>query len=265
MKDYLLNLVSSIADPAAKTNIMREYLQVYALRAMFEKGHFAQVAFVGGTALRFIFNVPRFSEDLDFSIVNSNGYDFKHMLDEIKQVFTSANYLMSIKFKSERIVNTAFLKFPELFHLAGMTHRKDQNLSIKLDIDTNPPKGATLASSLVNKYFPITFSHYDLPSLFAGKLHAFFTRPYVKGRDYFDIIWLLSRNKDIQPNFILLNNALEQTGNAMRVTVSDWKEKVLERANLADWQSIISDVEKFSEDPQFIKNMRPEYMHGLLF
>lgn len=264
MKEQLLSIASSVAGPAMKMNVMREYLQVYVLRTMFEKGHFSQVAFVGGTALRFIFNVPRFSEDLDFSLAHKEGYDFQKILSELKQSLNDANYSVSFKFKAERTVNTAFLKFPELLHMAGLTHRKDQNLSIKLDVDTNPPKGGVSTTSLVNKYFPITFTHYDLSSLFAGKIHAIFTRPYVKGRDYFDLVWLLSRYKDLQPNLNLLNNALEQTGNPLRVTSADWKTKVMEKAGSVNWQEIVDDVKRFTEDELFINSMKPEHLKSLL-
>lgn len=264
MKDHLLGIVSSVSDSGMKANVMREYLQIYALRALFERGRFGQVAFVGGTALRFIFGVPRFSEDLDFSLVNKEGYDFGQMLSEIKRSFENANYAVSVKFKSEKTVNTALLKFPEILHLAGLSHRANQNLTIKIDVDTNPPKGGALATSLINKYFPVTFTHYDLPSLFAGKLSAIFTRPYVKGRDYFDLVWLLGRFKGLEPNFTLLNNALLQTGNSLRVTPSDWKRKVLEKIESVSWQGVIDDVKRFSEDPLFIESMKPEYVKSLL-
>lgn len=264
MKEHLMNVISLVSDAGMKTNIMREYLQIYALRSIFESGYFAQLAFVGGTALRFIFGVPRFSEGLDFSLASKDGYDFPKVLDEIKRSFVDANYSISIKFKTERTVHTAFLKFPELLHLAGLTHRKDQNLTIKLDVDTNLPKGAVLTTSLVNKYFPITFTHYDLPSLFAGKLHAIFTRPYVKGRDYFDLVWLLSRDRNLVPNLELLNNALVQTKSEVRVTLEDWKSKVWDRVQSSDWVKIVSDVERFSEDPKFIESMKPEFVRSLL-
>lgn len=264
MKDYLLNLAAQTENKTAKLNVMREYLQVYALRVLFEKGHFTKVAFVGGTALRFIQNLPRFSEDIDFSLTNKAGYDFEEMLNDIKRAFISANYSIAVKYDMERTVHVAFLKFPELMHMAGLTHRKDQNLSIKVDVDTNPPKGANLANTLVNKYFPITFTHYDLPSLFAGKLHAIFTRPYVKGRDYFDLTWLVSRDRNLNPNIELLNNALEQTKNPLNVTLKNWRIKVMERVESADWAKIVSDVEKFSEDPRFIDSMKPEYLRSIL-
>jgi predicted nucleotidyltransferase component of viral defense system len=264
MKDYLINLVSQSKDDKLKMNIMREYLQVYMLRAIFEKGRFSQLAFVGGTALRFILSLPRFSEDLDFSLVNKDGYDFERILSEVKRAFEDANYTLAVKFSTERTVHSALFKFPELLHLAGLSHRANQNLSIKLDIDTKPPKGGVVKTALVNKYFPITFSHYDLPSLFAGKLHAIFTRQYVKGRDYFDLVWLLSRYRDLEPNLELLNNALEQTGNQLRVTKDTWREKVLERVESVDWQKILEDVEKFTEDPLFLNSMKIEYARALL-
>lgn len=264
MKDYLLNLVSKVDDRNQKANIMREYLQVYALRAMFEKGRFAQLAFVGGTAFRFIYELPRFSEDLDFSLTNANSYDFINMLSEMEQSFKKANYEIVIKHNKDKTVNSAFLKFPDLMYLSGLSLRQNQNISIKIEVDTNPPSGASVTTSLVNKYFPITFSHYDLPSLFAGKLHAIFSRAYVKGRDYFDLVWILSRHKDLNPNVELLNAALIQSKNPLRVTKEDWRKHVLAKIETLNWKLVLDDVEKFSEDPLFINSMNLENAKKLL-
>jgi predicted nucleotidyltransferase component of viral defense system len=264
MKDYLLELASSQPDRNAKINVMREYLQVYALRAMFEKGHFGNLAFVGGTALRLIHALPRFSEDLDFSLTIEAGYNFHDLLNEIKQSFIGANYEVAIKYKMEKTVHSAFLKFPGLLHAAGLTHRREQNLSIKLDVDTKPPKGANIVRSLVNKYFPITFTNYDLPSLFAGKLHAILTRPYVKGRDYFDLVWILSRWRDIVPNIDLLNEALKQTGHRANVSITNWKGKILRKVETLKWDIVIGEVERFVEDIKYVEVMRPENVKALL-
>ncbi|MBM4387650.1 MAG: nucleotidyl transferase AbiEii/AbiGii toxin family protein, partial [Deltaproteobacteria bacterium] len=123
MKDYLIELVSNTRGDAAKLNVMREYIQIVVLRTIFERGRFAQLTFVGGTALRFIFGLPRFSEDLDFSLTAPTGYDFERMLTEIKRSFQDAGYSLSIRYKKEKTVNTAMLKFPELMFLAGLSHR----------------------------------------------------------------------------------------------------------------------------------------------
>lgn len=264
MKDYLLNLVSPISDKPTKVNIMREYLQVYALRTMFEKGRFGHMAFVGGTTLRFIHALPRFSEDLDFSLTSSAGYNFEDILYETKQAFVDANYKIAVKYDCSRTVHSAFLKFPELLHAAGLSHRKEQNLSIKIDVDTRPPTGAVLARSLVNKYFPITFTHYDLPSLFAGKLCAILTRPYVKGRDYFDLAWILSRWRDINPNIDLLNAALKQAGRNGDSTAGNWKARVLKKISAVEWNAIVIDVEKFLENPNDLNILTLENVKALL-
>lgn len=264
MKDYLIDIVSKVPEKGAKINIMREYLQIYALRTIYEKGFFKNIAFVGGTALRFVHGLPRFSEDIDFSLAHKEGYDFEKILGDIKRAFVDANYQIAIKVKTERTVHSAFLKFPELMFLSGLTHRRDQNLSIKVDVDTNPPSGAILSRTLVNKYFPVTLTHYDLPSLFAGKLHAILTRPYVKGRDYFDLFWILSRWNDIVPNMNLLTHALAQTGYKEELTEKNWKEKILEAVKKADWNSVMKDVSSFVEDISYINAMRPENIEGLL-
>ena len=95
---------------------------------------------------------------------------------------------------------------------AGISPLKNQKISIKIEIDTNPPSGALYKKTITNKYFPVAFLSYDLPSLFAGKLHAVFSRKYTKGRDFFDIGWYLSKWSDLSPNFLLLKNSLLQTG-----------------------------------------------------
>jgi predicted nucleotidyltransferase component of viral defense system len=263
MKDYLIELVSKVSGDNQKLNMMREYLQVYALRTIFETGRFAQLSFVGGTALRFVFGLPRFSEDLDFSLTNDRGYDFEQILTAIKKAFQDANYDLNISYKQEKNVQTAMLKFPELMHLVKLTHRKEQNLSIKIDVDSKPPAGGRVVNTLVNKYYPITISHYDLASLFAGKLHAIFTRPYVKGRDYFDLVWLVSRDRNLNPNIELLNSALKQTTAGFTVTIDNWKVKVLEKIDSVDWKKIVEDVNRFSEDPLFINSMKPEFARAL--
>lgn len=264
MKDFLLELVSKVSDKQAKINVMREYLQLYALRAMYEKKYDLNLGFVGGTALRLAYGLPRFSEDLDFSLlVKKENYLFTDILNAIKQSFTDAAYTIVVRYSEERVVHSAFLKFPELMHSAGLTHKREQNLSIKFEIDTNPPRGAHLTETIVNKYFPIALRHYDLGSLLAGKIHALLTRPYQKGRDYFDIGWILSRWK-IEPNLEFLNAALKQTGGKYKPDKSNWKKIILDKMRKADWHAVSSDMSKFVEDQGSVSTMDLEYFVTLL-
>lgn len=212
MKDYCLELADKQEGLTAKLNLMREYLQFYILKIMHDEGVFRNTAFLGGTALRILHGLPRYSEDLDFSSAGKPAYTFAALMKKTKEELFLAGYRVETLEDKEKTVNSAFIKFGELMYEAGISPLKSHKFSIKIEIDTNPPKGAILQTSIVNKYFPISFLSYDLQSLFAGKFHALLSRKYTKGRDFFDLGWYLSRWKEILPNFVLLENALKQVG-----------------------------------------------------
>ena len=157
MKDYVLELVSKQTGFNAKLNIMREYLQAYALRVMHDEGVFRTTAFLGGTALRFLYNLPRYSEDLYFSTAKDERFNFVNLMKKIKDEFIQAGYDVSASYNEEKTVQSAFLRFRGLMYEAGVSSIKEQKLSIKIEIDTNPPEGAVLKTNIVNKYFPISF------------------------------------------------------------------------------------------------------------
>ena len=252
MKDYCLELVSKKNNNADKVNIMREYLQAYTLKVFHDKGLFRSFAFVGGTALRFLYGLPRFSEDLDFSAVRSGSrFTFSEIMTILRDEFLLAGYNAVVSYNDARTVWNAFIKFEGLMKEAGITPLAHQRLSIKIEIDMKPPHGAVLATEIVNKYFPISFLSYDISSLFAGKLHAFLCRKYLKGRDVFDIGWYLSKWKDLAPNLVLLQNALSQTGwGKESVSVENWRSVVAGAINAADWRKIEADVRVFLERPE---------------
>lgn len=250
MKDYCLELVSKQTNSNAKLNIMREYLQSYILRSMQEDGILRLAAFLGGTALRFLYGLGRFSEDLDFSLIKrEQAYDFIRTILRVKKDLSAAGYEIDVTYNDSKTVNHAFFKFSNLLHEAGISPLKSQKFSIKFEVDTNPPEGAVLQEQIVNKYFPISFFSYNLESLFAGKLHAVLGREYAKGRDYFDLGWYLSRWKDLSPNFTLLANALRQTGWEKAVpTMETWRKIVYDIVKQTSWDDVRKDVENFLEN-----------------
>jgi predicted nucleotidyltransferase component of viral defense system len=250
MKDYVLELAASKNGINDKFNIIREYLQSYILRIMQDFGAFHYCAFLGGTALRFLYDLPRFSEDLDFSLVNKQEKTFVELIAHIKKELELSGYNVEISYKDNKTVQSAMIKFSNLMYEAGLSGLKGQKISVKLEIDTNPPQGAEFSTKIVNKYFPLAFLAYDLPFLFAGKMHAVLTRRYSKGRDFYDIFWYLSRKKDMKPNIPFLTNALKQTGwdKAMpgEDTWRDYLKKIVEGVN---WDTINKDVGSFLEHP----------------
>ena len=264
MKDYVLELTASKEGERAKLNIMREYLQAYILRIMHDNKVFQNCAFLGGTALRFLYHLPRFSEDLDFSLVRGSS-PFLMIIQNVKRELSLAGYNISVSYNDQKTVKAAFMKFEGLMHEAGISPHKGQKFSVKIELDTNPPAGGILKTEIVNKYFPISFLSYDLSSLFAGKIGAVLSRKYTKGRDYFDLGWYLSRWRDIAPNITLLNNALDQTGyKGQRPTEINWRDCLHVIVEKADWAKVYRDVESFLENVPDMDIFTKENVLGLI-
>ncbi len=249
MKDRALDAASRFDDPGRRLNALREYLQAFIMRSLHESEASRAVAFVGGTALRFLEDLPRFSEDLDFSQVSSDGYEPVRWLRKLKRDLHLAGFDSTVRWIDRKPVQVAWVRAASLLAEAGLSGRREQNLSIKVEIDTRPPAGAAVRRTVVTRHFTFVIAHYDLPSLMAGKLHALLTRRYPKGRDWFDLVWYRSRRPPVAPNVELLQHALDQTQGAGRRRAADWRR--LLRARLADLDTgvLIRDVEPFLERP----------------
>jgi len=214
------------------------------------------LAFQGGTALRFLYSHGRYSEDLDFALEgNPQNYDFRSYLQAIRSQLIPEGYQIELKVNDQKTVNSAFVRFPELLFDLGLSPNRIEMLAVKIEVDTNPPQGAGLSTTVVRRYVVLQLYHYDKASLLSGKLHAILQRPFTKGRDIYDLLWYLSDPVWPQPNLVLLNNALAQThwgGGIM--TEANWKERVLLRLKSANWNGILEDVRPFVE-PGFDLNL----------
>ena len=250
MKDYTLQLASSRTGYDEKLNCLREYLQAYILRILFDDGFFDYSAFVGGTALRFLYRIPRFSEDLDFSMIGRELYPFESGMLKLKRELNISGYDVTIKYNDSKTVQYAMIGFVGIMFEAGISPQRNQKLSIKIDIDTRPPEGAVPATHISNVHFPLAYVTYDLPSLFTGKLHAILCRSYTKGRDFFDLGWYLSRWPDISPNMEFLRNGLRQTGwKESFPSEDDWRKRLYRVVEAANWEMVRKDVTPFLERP----------------
>ena len=209
MKDVLYQKIKNLETNEEKYNHAREFLQELILQIIDRKGYFANLAFVGGTALRILYDLPRFSEDLDFSLIKKSRFEFGSLLLALKNELQLNSFEIEIKRGKDRAVLSEFIRFKSLMFDLGISKHKSEKLFIKLEIDSNPPKGYQTEVSMVNKDFLFKVRNFDLPSLFAGKLHAFLFRKYAKGRDYYDLLWFLARKTSV--NYKLLFAAAEQT------------------------------------------------------
>lgn len=263
MKEQLLNIVQSKTDPTLKLNIAREYLQALVLKSFHESEAFQSISFVGGTALRFLFGLPRFSEDLDFSVENKKKYDFEKWLQKLKRDLEFANFQANVTWQSSNVVNSSWIKVSHLLKEMNLSDMASQNLSIKIEIDTNPPLGAQLKKTTLNKYFLMAIQVYDLPSLMAGKIHALCTRKYIKGRDWYDLLWYRSQTPPVKPNLLLLQNALGQTLE-LPWEAKNWQEILREKIENLDDKIIKKDVERFLERPEEASLLNKENFKNLI-
>lgn len=265
MKTYCLELTSQKQGYNEKLNTMREYLQAYILRIMHDEGVFRFAAFLGGTALRFLYGLPRFSEDLDFSLENKGVLDFTVLMKKIGDELKSAGYEVSVSYNEQKTVNSAWVRFSGLMYETGLSSLKAQKFSIKIEIDTNPPRGAILKTDIVNKYFPLSFLSYDIASFFAGKLSALLTRQYAKGRDFFDLGWYLSKWEGLTPNSHLLQNALVQAEWKGEMPSEDnWRMFIHKVVSHTDWKKVRNDVLNFLENPKDLEIFSKENLLNLI-
>jgi predicted nucleotidyltransferase component of viral defense system len=267
MKDHLRHLVESVhGDVNQKICIAREYLQARILQSFQEDGVFARWAFQGPTALRFLFSLPRFSEDLDFALIHI-GEDalFERAVKRVQNAFQAEGYDITIKSKPEKTVASAFIGFTGLLYELGLSTQRRQIFSVKVEVDTNPPVGARMDTTLVRRHVTLNLHHYDKASLLSGKLHALLCRSWCKGRDLYDLVWYLADTTWPEPNLPLLNSALSQTGwTGPELVAANWRKALVDNLKNLDWDAARADVLPFLERPREVDLIRPEHLFRLL-
>lgn len=249
MKDFLKELVDGQRSAPLKLGVAREYLQARILGALQEEGAFLNWVFLGGTALRFLFRIPRYSEDLDFAVRDpAQPHGLASLAERIRKSFEAEGYRAATKTMAEKTVAACFVRFHGLPFELGLSPHRHQHLAVKLEIDTNPPPGAGLTTTLVRRHVTLNLLHHDKPSLLAGKVNALLCRRYVKGRDLFDLTWYLADRTWPEPNFQLLNAGLEQmkwAGPAL--DAGNWRSILRARLDTLQWDAALADVRPFLE------------------
>lgn len=248
MRDHVRELVRGL-DPLAGRNILREYLQARILEGLQRVGAMSALAFQGGTALRFLYGLPRYSEDLDFALEGTReSYDLGACVTGIARQFDREGYEVTGSLRDRSVVHSGWLRFRGVLHDAGLSPHRDEVVGVKLDVDTRPPAGAVTETRLIRRHVSLRLHHHDRASLLAGKLHAVLQRPWTKGRDIFDLAWYLSDPGWPQPNLKLLNAALRQGDPAaVPLTGETWRAAVAERIASLNWNAIHGDVRPFLE------------------
>lgn len=236
-------------NPLAGRNVLREYLQARILEALQRAGAMSPLAFQGGTALRFLYGLPRYSEDLDFALEGPpESYDLRGWIAAIRRQFRREGYEVAGSLRDRGNVHAGWLRFRGVLHDTRLSPHRDQALGVRIDVDTNPPVGAVTATRLVRRHVSLRIHHHDRASLLAGKLHAVLCRPWTKGRDIYDLAWYLSDPNWPAPNLALLNAAVRQSSpEADPLTACTWRDMVAMRVKRLCWEEVTADVRPFLE------------------
>lgn len=233
---------------------LREITQEIVLAALGRTNFFEHAGFQGGTCLRIFHSLNRFSEDLDFALCKSKEtFALAPYLESVQRELMAYGYELEIddRSKAGQGVKKAFLKDDSLGHLLRLNYALKagpmRKLRIKVEVDTHPPPGASYVMPVLDFPFPSAVRTFDLPSLFAGKIHALLCRTYLKGRDWYDFVWYTSRKTSV--NHALLSASLGQTGpwkGQHIVTDNAWGIEQLQAVIEAmDWQQAREDVRRF--------------------
>ncbi|MGD9152547.1 MAG: nucleotidyl transferase AbiEii/AbiGii toxin family protein [Gammaproteobacteria bacterium] len=238
----------------AEENALKEITQEIALMSLSKANFFKLAEFHGGTALRILYGLPRFSEDLDFALLNNNAeFNWNKYFNIIYDELSAYGYSLELqdRSKTNRNVKQAFLKTNSIGKVLILNHpdifNANRKIRIKLEIDTNPPMGANSELKVLDFPLPFSVLVQELSSSFAGKIHALLCRKYTKGRDWYDFIWYVSRKTKI--NLLLLSNALQQVGPWQNKNLHidyTWVINALRKRIIAmDWRQVRQDVMRF--------------------
>ena len=242
------------ANPLEQENVLQELMQHYVLASLARAGLFQVAMFHGGTCLRIVGGINRFSEDLDFLLKRPDSdFRWQGYLAAVRKDCEQEGITFEVqdKAQADMTVQKAFLKTDSIGKILALDLPFDRyqarKIRIKLEIDTNPPAGSTFTTSYITFPATVALTTQSMESGFALKLHALLCRPYVKGRDWFDFVWYAARKT--KPDLVLLDHALQQqgpwAGQVLAVTM-DWVRETMEAViGRIDWNIARHDVQRF--------------------
>lgn len=252
-----------------------EIIQEIALLGLWRAKFFEKAVFYGGTALRILYGLDRFSEDLDFSLLTkTSDFDLKTYHHSVARELQSLGFEVTLEEKKKTInsaIQSAFIKAntKEHFLRIGLPVSDQKRLhtnkllKIKFEVDTDPPLKFNV------NYLPLTFpgpfsvATMTLPDLFAGKMHALLFREYkgwVKGRDWYDFLWFLGQK--IPLGLEHLEERMRQTAHFPKdqhLTEKKLRTLLEDRIRQLDVNAAVADVRRFLKDPWKIDHWSREY------
>ena len=248
------------------THALREIMQEVGLAGLHRSGFFEKAAFYGGTALRVFYGLNRYSEDLDFSLLEPNPeFSLESYLGEIVAEFESAGMQVSVREKQKTnvsAVDSAFLKSETIWRELVLEEVLPQSgldqiarVKIKIEVDTLPPPGFATEEKLLLKPFSFYVKCFTLPDLFAGKMHALLFRKWgtnVKGRDWFDLEWYIRKGVMLHLDHFV--ERARDSGDWLKTTMTpkELRQLLNERIESVDMVRVKADISRFIPDPKVL-------------
>lgn len=259
-------------------NALKEIIQEVALVGLWRSKFFEYAAFYGGTALRILFELDRFSEDLDFTLLKPNShFDFSPYLQAVKSELVAFGFNVEVQQKNktqQSAVQSAFLKSNtlELLFQIGMPSHTIPNIGrgaqikIKFEIDTDPPPDFSTGTHYLLNPVPCAIRVVAEQDLFAGKMHALLCRAWknrVKGRDWYDLIWYISRQ--IPLNLHHLEMRMRQSGhfNGATLDKNTFQTILREKIDSTNFEEAKKDILPFIKKASSLDLWSPIFFHQI--
>lgn len=276
IKDWLAEYKPANKEEAQSA--LREIMQEVALVGLYRAGFFEKAAFYGGTALRILYKLDRFSEDLDFSLLDVNPeFKLDLYLNSIHAEFESLGMKVSIKDKkksTESQVESAFLKSETIWKelvledlLPQVGLNQPVNIKIKIEVDTIPPKGFETEEKLLLKPFSFYVKCFSLPFLFSGKMHALLFRKWknnVKGRDWYDFEWYVKNKIPLHLSHFIERARASNDLPAGTFTEKEFRQLLTKKIDAVDIQKVKADVIRFIPNNGKLEIWSTKYFHDLI-
>jgi predicted nucleotidyltransferase component of viral defense system len=259
---------------------LREILQEIALLGLWRSRFFEKAAFYGGTALRILYGMDRYSEDLDFSLLKPAAeFDLSRYCNALEKEIRSFGFEATVTGKSksgQSAIQSAFLKADTLKHLLVINTTETltasippgQVLKIKIEVDTDPPPGFDTETRFLLQPIPFSVRAFSLPDMFAGKMHAVLCRSWknrVKGRDWYDLVWYAANHPQLHLKHLeqrmIQSGHLKKTEKLTPEKLSIIEKTVIEKL---DVNQARKEVEPFVKDPEELIIWSHDFFHDVV-
>ena len=242
-------------------NALKEIFQEIALLGLWRAKFFERAAFYGGSALRILYGLDRFSEDLDFSLLKKSlDFNLTPYNKAVTKELAAFGFAASVETKNKQLlsnIESAFIKAESKKQLLVIEAPQDmvksihrmQTIKIKMEVDINPPGLFSTETKFLLHPIPFSLRSFIKPDLFAGKIHALLCRPWVtrvKGRDWYDFLWYLSQN--IPVNLLHLKERMIQSqvwDKGKILSKNSLIELLLQKIKETDFNAAKNDISPF--------------------